>query len=69
MESHLLLVWQAWDRAHDVILMKGIIQHGYGNWLAMAIDVNLGLAAVIKQEVGSVVTPLKLRMVPLQIFP
>ena len=30
------------------------MKHGYGNWLLIAADPNLGLAAVLKNEVAEV---------------
>ena len=32
--------------------MKGILKHGYGNWIVIAIDADLKLAPVLKEEVA-----------------
>ena len=33
--------------------MKGILKHGYGKWLVIAIDTDLKLAPALKEEIAN----------------
>ncbi len=46
-----------------MMLLKGILKHGYGNWLVITIDGDLQLSKPIKKVVADV-DPIKAKGVP-----
>ena len=46
-----------WSPSWDRVVIVGVLRHGYGNWLNVGMDEELGLAPIISGEIEALDGP------------